>query len=161
MNLYDSIIYEAIAGSGGGGGGGSASEEIAKLVTGKIENVDIVVSAKIKDYSFEKCTVLKTVKIGVTDEVFGFSIGNYVFSSCSALESVELTKPYSMGNNTFNSCSSMKSLTIKGVSSVPVASSSALTGLPADCNIYVPAEMVDDFKSASGWSARASHIQAL
>lgn len=89
---------------------------------------------KITDYAFYRCTSLTSVTIpsSVT------TIDQYAFNYCTRLTSVtvEATEPPAFGSDVF------------------VATSSSLV-------IYVPAESVDVYKSASGWSTYASKIQAI
>ena len=43
----------------------------------------------------------------------------------------------------------------------PTIANSTITGLKADCIIYVPAASVDAYKAKQYWSARAAYIQAI
>ena len=85
--------------------------------------------------------------------------------------------------NAFNTCRSLKTLIIgSGVTRIngqafrntdglitfivkpttpPVISSDTFSGDISNCPIYVPAESVDAYKAASGWSTYASRIQAI
>ena len=62
--------------------------------------------------------------------------------------------------NTFNNNSSCASFTIHA-ETPPTIANNTITGLKADCIIYVPAASVDAYKAAQYWSARASYIQAI
>lgn len=62
--------------------------------------------------------------------------------------------------DTFNSNSSCASLTIHA-ETPPTIGNNTITGLKADCIIYVPAASVDAYKAKQYWSARASYIQAI
>ena len=39
-----------------------------------------------------------------------------------------------------------------------LANTNAFTGIPADCQIRVPASLVDTWKAATNWSTYADHI---
>lgn len=61
--------------------------------------------------------------------------------------------------NIFKNNSACTSLTIDA-ETPPTIGSDTITGLKADCAIYVPAASVDAYKAAQYWSARADYIQA-
>ncbi len=63
-------------------------------------------------------------------------------------------------SNTFQNNTSCASLTIHA-DTPPTIANNTITGLKADCAIYVPAESVDAYKAKQYWSARASYIQAI
>lgn len=65
-----------------------------------------------------------------------------------------------VADSAFSGCSKLTSLTIKAVTP-PSLAGNALSGTPGTLKIYVPAESVDTYKSASGWSSHASKIQAI
>lgn len=88
------------------------------------------------------------------------SIGERAFSSCSSLTNVIIGKGVSnMSVNAFTSCNNLKNVTALPV--VPPSATSPFSGSNNIANIYVPAESVDAYKSASGWSDYADIIQAI
>lgn len=109
-------------------------------------------------YTFQSCTKLKTVKLPETLE----EVGSSCFNNCTALEAIELpSATNSIAFRGFGSCSQLKSITLKNESQVVALGQNALSGVPADCIIKVPAGMVDTYKAASAWSSRADYIQAI
>ena len=66
----------------------------------------------------------------------------------------------SIGSLAFNYCSSLKSVTCLATTP-PTLGFNAFVQYGAEFPIYVPAESVDAYKAASGWSAYASRIQAI
>ena len=81
-----------------------------------------------------------------------------MFSGCTHITSHHAT---TMNNSTnvFNNNSACETFTIDDATP-PTIGSNTITGLKADCIIYVPAGSVDAYKAKQYWSARASYIQA-
>ena len=89
------------------------------------------------------------------------TIDNQAFDGCSSLTYIKLPSTIStIGTYAFRNCSAINSLTITAVTP-PSLGTNALRGTPSTCPIYVPAESVEAYKTASGWSGYASRIQAI
>ena len=65
-----------------------------------------------------------------------------------------------IGADAFRGCSSLTSVTINATTPPTLMNSLAFDDTN-DCPIYVPAQSVDTYKAASGWSSLASRIQAI
>ena len=130
--------------------------------------------------TFSGCTSLSSVTIGngVT------SIGCVAFRDCSGLTSIDIPSGVTIiDRQTFQNCISLTSVTIgSGVTEIGYEAFQSCSGLNSitikattppelyrvnafsdtnECPIYVPAESVDTYKSASGWSTYADRIQAI
>ena len=110
----------------------------------------------IGGFAFEICTSLTNITIpnSVT------SIGDYAFSYCSGLTSVTIGSGVtSIGGYAFFKGSSLRSVTVNALTP-PVL---YIKGFDStnNCPIYVPAQSVDAYKSATNWSTYASRIQAI
>ena len=130
-------------------------------------------------FAFGNCPSLASITIpdGVT------SIGTSAFGNCDSLSSITIPDGVtSIGASAFRVCSSLASITIHdGVTSIgnfafancycaafydftacttvpALASTKAFNGIPADCQIRVPAALVDAWKTATNWSTYADHI---
>ena len=109
----------------------------------------------IGDYSFSGCSSLTSITI--PDSVT--SIGNEVFSYCKSLSSIEIPNSVtSIGNYAFLYCSGLTSVTVNAVTP-PKLGSNAFAA--SSCPIYVPADSLNDYKTARGWSTYASRIRPL
>nr|DAH27071.1 MAG TPA: leucine-rich repeat protein [Caudoviricetes sp.] len=133
----------------------------------------------IGNTAFSNCDSLASIAIpsSVT------SIGSTAFTSCHSFVSIRIPNGVtSIGNTAFNYCESLASLAIPGSvtsigseafyycdgvafydfnhhTSVPtLENTNAFNGISADCQIRVPASLVDTWKAATNWSTYADHI---
>lgn len=134
---------------------------------------------RIGNSAFNSCYSLASITIpeGVT------SIGNYAFQNCYSLTSITIPKGVkSIGNGAFQYCYSLASITIPdGVTSISgmafyycygvrffdftkhtavptLSNTNAFSGITDDCEIRVPAALVDEWKAATNWATYASYI---
>ena len=107
-------------------------------------------AATLNDYGFLTSAAIKS---GVT------SIGFRCFYNCKTLTSIEIPDSVtSISNYAFNNCISLSSITVNAATP-PTLGTSVFNG--SNCPIYVPAQSVDAYKSATNWSTYASRIQAI
>ena len=137
-------------------------EELTKEVVRMHSNYKNILSARIGDcvtsignYAFSGCSSLTscTIGSGVT------SIGSDAFSNCKSLSSIEIPNSVtSIGNYAFLYCSGLTSITVNAVTP-PKLGGNAFAA--SSCPIYVPADSLNDYKTARGWSTYASRIRPL
>ena len=110
----------------------------------------------IVDSAFNNCRSLASITIpnGIT------SIGDSAFNNCYSLASITMPNGItSVGDSAFKNCRGVAFYDFTACTTVPtLASTTAFTGIPADCQIRVPAALVDAWKAATNWSTYASHI---
>ena len=133
----------------------------------------------IGGYAFDSCYSLASITIpdGVT------SIGGHAFDNCYSLASITIPDGVtSIGSNAFYFCYSRASMTIPdsvtsigdyafsycycaafydftACTTVPaLASTEVFSYISADCQIRVPAALVDEWKAATNWSTYADYI---
>ena len=133
----------------------------------------------IGQYTFSVCYSLSSITIpdGVT------SIGESAFYSCYSLSSITMPNGVTIIRiSAFESCYSLVSITIHdGVTSIAdfafnscfgaafydftacttvptLVSINAFENIPDECQIRVPAALVDEWKAATNWSTYADHI---
>ena len=136
-------------------------------------------TVSITENAFSSCTSLTSVTIpsGVTSIGYGTfyrctsltsitipssvtSIGTYAFQNCTSLTSITIPSSVtSINGEAFYNCTSLTSITVEATTP-PTLGSSAFNNTN-NCPIYVPAESVDAYKTASGWSSYASRIQSI
>lgn len=88
-------------------------------------------------------------------------LGTYAFYHCSGLTSIVVpSSVVNLNSQTFNGCSSLQSITFESLTPPGVTSTNFLYDTN-NCPIYVPAQSVEAYKGASGWSTYADRIQAI
>ena len=103
---------------------------------------------RVMQYNGYYYYIPKTLKsVTITSEKV---IGKNAFINCDMLESITIQGDVeSIGDYAFYSCSNLKSITVL-TASVPTLSSYALNS-DSTAVIYVKADMVEQFKAATGW----------
>lgn len=107
---------------------------------------------------FQGCTGLTAAPV-LPATTLASNCYNNMFRGCTNIISHDVVT-LNNSQNTFNNNSSCSSLTIHA-ETPPTIANNTITGLKADCVIYVPAASVDAYKAAQYWSARAAYIQAI
>ena len=113
----------------------------------------------IGEAAFYNCESLASVIFAESSQLN--TIGKSVFCFCKCLTSIELPAGVtSIGEKLFYACMGLASVTIHSTTMVAFQ-----TSMFDQCGemkaIYVPAELVDSYKAASGWSDFADKIQAI
>lgn len=112
---------------------------------------------RIGAWCFGRCSSLTNITIqnGVT------YIDTGAFAECSSLESITIPEScaYIVGQ-VFEKCRLLASVTVQSVTP-PTFWSNSFNDTSQNLVIYVPAESVDTYKAASGWSDYAARIQAI
>ena len=111
----------------------------------------------VGEYTFANCSGITNVSLteGLT------KLGYTMFASCSKLSSVVIPKTMEyIGNDAFGYCTSLTSVTCLA-ENPPELGNSVVFYNTNNCPIYVPAQSVDAYKSATNWSTYASRIQAI
>lgn len=106
--------------------------------------------------AFQYCRKLESITIpeGVTEIRF------QSFASCTSLATVVLPASTELIEvMAFASCDSISSFTVKAINPPTLGSSNLPTS--DDLVIYVPAEAVEAYKAAEGWSSYADSIQPI
>ena len=150
--VYQSSVQKIEIGNGVTSTGNSAFSGCNSLAS--ITIPDGVTS--IGNYAFYNCNSLASITIpdGVT------SIGDYTLANCTSLASITIPDGVtSIANRIFSGCYCVAFYDFTAYTTVPtLANTNAFTGIPADCQIRVPAALVDTWKAATNWATYADHI---
>ena len=107
---------------------------------------------QIKSGAFRQCKKLSSINIPQTLTIMEES----VFSFCSSLTSMVLPAGLIyLGNNAFYNCSGITTFTCYAIippNSYPVAYMGTFDGIDKSIPLYVPAQSVEQYKAAEGWS---------
>ena len=109
----------------------------------------------IQENVFENCFSLSDITIpnGIQ------SIGSRAFLNCISLSSVTFPNGLAtIGTAAFILCEKVIYYDFTQLSSIPTLSNQAFDGLPADCEIRVPASLETQWKAATNWTIYADHI---
>ena len=143
-----------------------------------LSRVNLPVCSYISDNAFQYCSSLNQVSLPVCSyiggDVFGYCsslnqvslpmcsyIFYFAFQYCDSLSQVSLPVCSSIGAYAFRGCSSLSIITIGYSSICSLGDSNAFTETPIASgtgSIYVPASLVDAYKSAANWSYFSSVI---
>ena len=110
----------------------------------------------IGEFAFYNCYSL--LSITIPDSVT--SIANGTFYNCYSVASITIPNGVTrIESRTFNSCYSVAFYDFTACTAVPTLSNAnAFSSIAADCQIRVPASLVDAWKTATNWSTYADHI---
>ena len=159
---------------------GGGNEDLVNLIERDITSLTIPDgTTKIGGHAFDGCSSLTDVTIGNSVTIIDYyafiqchklssvtipnsvtSIGGNAIYFCSSLTDVTIGNSVTnIGSYAFNYCKKLTSITIEAVT--PPTLGASVFDNANNCPIYVPAESVDAYKTATNWSAYADRIQAI
>ena len=87
-------------------------------------------------------------------------LSDYEFNGCSALKKADIGLVSSVPRYTFGSCKALETVIVRS-GSVPTLNSAAFSSANFAGYIYVPAALVDSYKTASYWSNYTNQYRAI
>lgn len=131
-----------------------------QLIDGSIsgEYVDEELT-EVGEYAFYGCAYLTSVELPAVE-----TVGAYAFYGCGVLAKVDLASATSVGSYAFCNCAALDALIIRSETMCALADKYALYVTKINDGtgyIYVPAALVDSYKTAINWSNYASQIRAI
>lgn len=130
-----------------------------------IESLSVERPVELQSYGtqFSMCTSLATVDQEIRARSGTTYIPGNCFSGCTALASAKFhstATAFSIATRAFSGCTSLMELVLD-FGAVPSLTNTSLSNVPDGCAIYVRDSLVDSYKAAANWSARADHIFPL
>lgn len=178
MDITKYAILKKLAG-GGGGSGDHATEDaiISRTITdytndrvmsigqsafrncNALITVDFSQATIIKEYGFDQCAALTRAKfLNVTN------IQTSAFGRCTKLTTADFSHLTRMSSYVFTYCSAFSALILRGNTVCGLGHSNSLASTPIESGtgyIYVPAALVDNYKTATNWTTYANQFRAL
>ena len=150
--LYQNSIYKIEFGEG--------IEDIKKRAFSSYRGLYSVILPKgmtiINSYTFQSAYCLR--KCVMSDTIN--QIGTAAFDSCYSLSSIIIPKSViRIDNYAFYQCTGMKYYDFTAFTAIPrLSHTDSFSGIPADCEIRVPAALADEWKAATNWATYANKI---
>ena len=125
-----------------------------------LTSIDLPACTSIGNNSFENCRTLTSIDLPVCT-----NINSYAFSGCTSLTSIDLPVCTSIGDSAFDDCTKLTSIKLANTSKIcTLSDSNAFNNTPIANKagyIYVPDELVEQYKKSTNWSVYASQIKPL
>ena len=157
---HDVKSYESVSVSVASSGGNTEIED--SLVTRNITSYTNDRITTIGDYAFYYCSKLTTISFPAAT-----TIGDHAFYYCSKLTTISFPAATTIGSSAFGCGYSLNSLYLTGSSMCTLLHSNALSSTPfagyssyfsGTPYIYVPASLVDSYKTATNWTYFSKYI---
>jgi hypothetical protein len=132
-----------------------------------LEEISLPSCVSIGEHAFEWCEHLTSLYLPSCKRIEA-----HAFEYCTSLTSVSLPSCEFIGGGCFADCTSLKSLILPGETIVTLATEDALMGTiihleqsdiwdDVEGKIYVPANLVEQYKTATNWSYYTRAITAI
>lgn len=123
-----------------------------------LESVAFPSCEVVRNDAFYNCVKLESVELpNVT------SIEGSAFRLCAILPNIDLPLVTSIGSNAFQECRKLQSIILRSQTVCTLGSNVFLSTLIASGTgyIYVPADLVESYKTATNWVTYANQIKPL
>jgi len=113
-------------------------------------------ATRLDESSCRLCISLKRAVIGEGQKTI-----NYAFENCYSLSEADIPSTVtSLNNGAFANCYGMTRYDFTKCTAVPtLGNTNVFNGIPEDCIIVVPDDLLAEWKAATNWSTYASHIK--
>ena len=139
--------------------------KVTKIENGGLRKCTSLLSVELPEcitvshHAFENCTALSNVNIPKCIE-----LGEWAFGSCDSLEIIELPECMSISSRAFEYCTTLTSVILRSPTVCKLKNTDAFLGTPIKSGngyIYVPDELIEQYKTATNWSVFANQIKPL
>lgn len=128
----------------------------------KLKTVAFPSCTHVGSYAFQYCSALKEVNFPLAASVGGTY--SYSFSRCTNLEKADFGCVESIGGYAFQLCNALKTLIIRTPTVCALQGVSAINSSAINSGkgyIYVPDNLVEQYKVATNWATFAAQIKPL
>ena len=130
----------------------------------RLTTADFPACKTVSAYAFANCSSLTTVSFPVCK-----TVSTYAFRYCTSLTTANFPACTSIGTYAFNGCNKLTSLILANSSMTTLSNINAFYSTPMSTSsytgtfgsIYVPASLVDAYKSATNWATYAARITSI
>lgn len=130
----------------------------------KLANISFPVCSRINNYAFNGCTSLENISFPKCS-----MLNYYAFNNCTNLISADFPMCNYVHNGVFSNCSKLTTLVLNYSSVATLNNVGAFKNTPMSASsytgafgsIYVPASLVNAYKSATNWVTYADRITAI
>lgn len=126
----------------------------------KLEQVDLPLLKNVPTYCFGRCQSLTRL---VFPSITG-ALNTHSFNGCLRLEYLDVGKASNIANYSFYNCRALRTLIIRTEKVCTVAGVDVFTQTPIAKGtgfIYVPDNLVEQYKTATNWSTYAAQIRPI
>ena len=126
----------------------------------KLKSINVPVCTIIDNSAFDSCESLTSIDLPACTSIYYGA-----FMNCTKLTSINLPVCTSISSSVFNSCTKLTSIKLANASKIcTLSNSDAFKNTPIANKagyIYVPDELVEQYKKATNWSVYANQIKPL
>lgn len=127
----------------------------AFFLCSRLQSIDLPNCIEVGNYAFASCYNIKTFNLPNCETVY-----SYGFNRCSGLTSIELPLCIEIRNSAFTGCRNLIEVYLNSVPNVTRIQLNTFSSCSNLTSIYVPASLVDAFKTAQYWSSLSTKIVA-
>ena len=124
-----------------------------------MESISLPSATSIGRNAFRYCYALTNVGIPLVK-----TLDNSAFSYCTALTRIDIPAVTSIASQAFYRCSSLNTLILRSDTMCTLTGTNAFVDTPIANGtgyIYVPASLLNEYASATNWSAMADQFRAI
>lgn len=124
-----------------------------------LEKIDLPKVENLGNYAFQGCAALEDVNLPSLKR-----IGYASLNTCRVLTEIDLPKCVSINAYAFGTCSTLSKIILRSTTLCNLVNANAFAGTPIASGtgyIYVPDDLVSQYKSHAQWSTYAAQIKPI
>lgn len=124
-----------------------------------LASVNLPMVTSVGQYAFRGCESLVSINLPSL-----INLNKYAFRDCTSLTSVDFSSAVIIENHAFQDCSALTTIILRSETMCQLLATAGISPTAisdGDGYIYVPAALLETYKSATNWSAYAEQFRAL